>query len=71
MARKTITEQITYLEARRDNLETKIEKHESFKSLEAQGSSGAKTEFVDPARLHDQLELVNNKLSILYRSQGL
>ena len=71
MARRTISETIAKFETRRDNLEKKIEEHESYKSIKGQGSQGATTEFTDPSKLEQSLDRVNNKLENLYRQQGL
>ena len=71
MARRTLQQEIDALETRRDNLETKLAEHESYKSIEGQGSQGAKTEFTDPLKLQEMLDKVNAKLATLYRSKGL
>lgn len=69
MAKRTIAEEIAILEARRDSLEAKLEAHESYSSLEAQGSEGATTSFTDPTKLDEMLTTVNNKLTTLYLKQ--
>jgi hypothetical protein len=66
LARRTVDDQITLLEARRDSLEEKLEAHESYKSLKAQGNEGATTDFTDPLKLQEMLDKVNNKLALLY-----
>lgn len=66
MAKRTIAERITKLEARRDSLEAKLEAHESYSSLEAQGSEGASTSFTDPTKLNEMLNEIENKLAKLY-----
>ncbi len=66
MARRTLDEQISTLEARRDSLETQIESHQGVSRLKAQGSYGAETDFIDPLKLQQILNQVNNKLAILY-----
>lgn len=69
MARRTLTERITKLEARRDSIETKLEKHESYKSLKGQGTEGAETDFTDPTKLNNLLREVEDKLADLYNQQ--
>lgn len=69
MARRTISEKVTALEARRDSLEAKLEAHESYRTLIAQGTHAAQTDFTDPLKLQEMLDKVNNKLSILYTMQ--
>ena len=66
MARRTIDEQIANLETRRDSIEDKLEAHESYRTLRAQGSEGSQTDFTDPLKLQEILDKVNNKLSLLY-----
>lgn len=71
MARRTITDQITILEAERDAIEASLEKTRALKAIESQGTQGARTEFTDPARLWDRLTIIENKLETLYRKKGL
>ena len=66
MARKSLTERIADLETKRDYLMASIEKTHTLKAMEAQGNSGARTEFTDISKLEASLESVENKLSALY-----
>ena len=66
MARRSISEQIKELETQRDALETEISNHQGLVEIEGQGNQGARTKFVDPQRLYDRLDLINNKLETLY-----
>lgn len=70
MARETEDEYIAYLVEQRDMIRAQLNKHSSFKSMEAQGSSGAKTEFTDPAKLREALRAVNTELQAAYMHQG-
>lgn len=70
MAKETTAEFITYLEDRRDEIRASLKKHSSFKSLEAQGSSGARTEFTDPAKLKNELREVMAELQTAYLAGG-
>ena len=69
MAKKTVAEKINLLEARRDSLEAKLEEQEQYKTLEGQGSEGARTDFTDPLKLNSMLNTVNDKLADLYNQQ--
>jgi hypothetical protein len=69
MARRTLAQKIAFYETRRDNIEAKLESHESYKSIKAQGTEGAETDFVDPVKLNTMLNEIENKLSTLYNQQ--
>ncbi len=66
MARKTLDEQISELETNLSNLQTKVDEHESFKSLQGQGSEGAVTDFTDVTKLYTRIDQINNRLTVLY-----
>lgn len=71
MARRTIDQEIAALEARRDDLESKISEHESYKALIAQGNHGAETHFTDIKVLYSERDKVKKELETLYRHKGL
>lgn len=70
MARKTLDERILALETQIENIQASLDEQESFRSLTAQGNQGATTEFVDPKKLYDRIDQLNNRLSVLYKIKG-
>ena len=66
MARKTLDEEIEATENTISELEDKVAEHESFRSLQGQGSEGAATDFVDPSKLYQRIDQLNNRLTVLY-----
>lgn len=53
---ETPDDHIAYLQGEILRIRNILTKQDQFKSIEAQGSSGAKTEFVDPEKLRDEMK---------------
>ena len=60
-----IDDKITKTEAEITRLEAILEDQERYESLKAQGNSGSETRFVDVARIHERLNILENRLSNL------
>ncbi len=67
MARSTIAEDITRLEASLTSIRVQIEKHQSFRRLE-EGSASSRftTEFTDITKLYEQEHAISARLETLY-----
>lgn len=70
MARRTIDEQITILEAERDRLEQSLAETHPYSKLKAQGMFGSETTFVDYEATHRRLDRVKEQLTALYNARG-
>lgn len=71
MARRSIDDEITELEAERDRLKVKIEEAEAYKVLIAQGNRGSETHFTDLEVHHARMSAIYNRLETLYGYKGV
>ncbi|MBL0707459.1 MAG: hypothetical protein JJW00_00215 [Sulfurimonas sp.] len=71
MARESIIDKITELEEQRDKLRIQLTDNAKIKTLQGQGSQGARTEFFDPTILRRLLKEIMSELSVLYRYKGM
>ena len=62
MATAEVQEEIDHLKLERTMIRATLLKTTPYKSNEAQGSSGAKTEYTDPIKLHARLAYINTRL---------
>lgn len=63
-----LEDKLTKTKAEITRLEAILEEQERYDTLKAQGAGGSETQFVDVTRLHERLNILENRLSNLRNS---